>query len=162
MIIYQRDIFKKLLFLRFLFFLLIVVAILAYKAKVLNLFYFSVVSFIMLSIIVTKNFIINDEFLKIEKYYFFGWVRFRRVFKKQIELSVLPERATFGLEGDFEAGAVESEIGCLLTIIGFFLPNKIIKQDFYLEQNEFPYELKKGVYIRLDQNEFNLLEKFKK
>ena len=134
MIIYQRELSKKLFLLRLLFFFLIGVAMLAYQFQLLNLFYFLIVGLFMLTIVVPKNFIVTREFIEIKKYYFFGWIPFSWIFKKEIKFTIFPEISSFGMEGEYDVDSSGTELGCLLTIFGFFCQVKLLNRNFVLSK----------------------------
>ena len=161
MIIYKRNIDKRLLSLRLTFFVFGAICFFAFKYHYDNLGYFIAVALITLSIIVVKDFIVSFDSFSISKYYFFGLIKWRWRFNKEDKIKASSFGSDFGQDGeipdyDYEA----SELGCLFSIFSTFVPPKITMKKFKVGKfDEFNRPLK-SVHILLDKPEFNYLQKF--
>ena len=161
MIIYKRDIGRKLLSLRILLFILGTVCFLAFHYQYNNLGYFIAVVLILLSIIVVKNFIVFQDSFQISKYYFFGLIRFRWKFNLEEKFKILSLGADFGGEGDV-LNTEPDAAGCLLLVLSVFFPSGsgVIKKEFRIERSGKVNTPFSRVHIFLDRVEFNYLQGF--
>jgi hypothetical protein len=76
MVMYSRNVSKKLFSLRLAFVLLSIICFLAFIFRQNNLGYFIAVVWLTLSTIVVKNIVIKADSLVITKYYIFGLIKF--------------------------------------------------------------------------------------
>lgn len=157
MIIYNRNIDKRLFSLRLTFLILAAVCFLAFNFNHDNLGYFVAVVIIMLSIIVVKDIVISVDSFFVSKYYFFGLLKRTWNFNKGDNIKLSSFGSDFGQGGElFFPDDTGIGIGCLFMIFEAFLPSKIVMKEFKIEKINSP---SKKVHILLDKYEFDNLQK---
>ena len=160
MIIYTRNIDRKLISLRSLFVALCIICLYAFPNNFLNLGYFISILLILLSIVVVKNFIIFTDSFQITKFYFFGLIKRKWQFERGENIQIKSYGSDFGQEGEVpDFGDSETGVGCLFYIISIFNPPKITYKEFTIQVLGKAGALKR-VQILLNQEEYNLLETF--
>jgi hypothetical protein len=158
MIIYKRNIEKRLLSLRLALLILGGVSLLAFKYHHDNLGYFVTVVIITLSIIVVKDVAISVDSFSVSKYYFFGLVKWTWNFNKDNNIKLSSFGSDFGQDGESSFhDDTGTGIGCLFMIFEVFLPPKIVMKQFKIEKLDNPT---KRVDILLDKYEFDNLQQF--
>jgi hypothetical protein len=156
MVMYSRNVSKKLFGLRLVFVLLSISCFLAFIFQQNNLGYFIAVVWLTLSTIAIKDIVIKADSLLITKYYIFSLVKFSWEFNKADKVKLYSLEASFGEDGgpifQYDDG---SGLGCLLMIVEVFLPSKIVKQQFTIEDINSP---RKRVQILLSKLEFDSIK----
>ncbi len=162
MVIYKRNIYKKLLSLRIVFFVLITSFLLSFKYNQSNLGYFTSVVLITLSIIVIKDFIVFEDSFQVSKYYFFGLIKRKWQFNKSDNINVTSSCSEFGQDDNMPNidDSIGSGLGCLFTIFFIFKPSKIVNRQFNFEQLDETFTHIKSVNVALDNNEFGFVKKY--
>ena len=161
MIVYKRNIRKKVLSLQFLFFIIVAITTWSYDKNYFNLFYFLIAVFIFFNFIVIENYIVEDGAILLKKYYFFGCISSKWTFDKHDNFTIFPENSSFGQDGENEINDGETLVGCLLSVVGIFLPGKVVEQEFTLKKYLENGKVRSIIRILLDQYKYNLLREFK-
>ncbi len=160
MLIYKRNIQKKLISLRGSFVILGTTCFYAFINNVSNLIYFSSLIIITLSILVIKDFVIFQSSLQITKFYFFGLIKKEWHFGKNENIQLKSDSSSFGDEGDISNFDSEeaATVGCLFSIYGIFFPPQISSKEFTIEVLSYSKKVIKRVHIFLNKKEFNFLQ----
>lgn len=161
MIIYKRNIDKKLLGLRLSFFILGSICFFAFTYHHESLGYITAVAIISLNFIVVKNFMVSSDSLQISKYYFFGLINRNWQFNKGDNIKI----SSFSLDFDEDDHSPyvddgNSGIGCLFFLYSSVVPPKITRKEFKIEKFDLSNHRLKRVHILLDSYEYKCLRKF--
>jgi hypothetical protein len=162
MIIYERNINKKLFSLRIVFFLLVTSSLLAFQYNHTNLGYFLSVVTITLSIIVIKDFIVFEDSFQICKYYFFGLIKRKWEFNKSSNINVTSYDSEFWQNDDMPNidDSSGTGLGCLFSIFFIFKPSKIVNRQFNFELLDETFKHLKSVHVALNNNEFGFVKDY--
>ena len=161
MIIYKRDIERRLLSLRLLFLILGTACFFAFKYHYDNLGYFILVVLIFMSIIVVRDFKVYSESFQISKYYLFGLIKRQWQFNKGSKIEITSFDSEFGAEGDpVDLDSTGTGLGCLVSIFSGFMPSRVTKRRFNIEMFSEANKLLKRVHIVLEKPEYNYLKTF--
>lgn len=161
MIIYNRNIDKKLLSLRLSFFILGLICFFAFNDHHESLGYIIIVALLSMSGIVVKNFIVSYDSLQISTYYFFGLINRTWQFNKGDNIKISSFSLDF--EEDDDIASVDdggSGIGCLFFLFSSIIPPKITRREFKIEKFDLSNQRLKRVHILLDRYEYKCLQKF--
>ena len=159
MIIYSRDIYKKLFVLRLSFVLLLPLCILSFLYGNSSLGYFVSVALLTLCPIVVKDFVVEESSFYISKYYIFGLIKVTWKFDERHLLKITSFGDAFGSVGDStHEGSGSSELGCLYMILSVFLPPVVIQKRFKLSQIKDQRSI--SVDIMLNEAEYDMLKRF--
>ena len=161
MIIYKRNIEKKLLVLRLVFLLLLILLSFSFIINYHNLGYFLIVIFLGLSTIVIKDFRVYSNSITISKYYLFGLIN------KNWKLHEESIVGAFSMDSDFGAHTEypqfdfnQHEAGCLMSLFSIFMPSRIVAKEFKIEVTDKLGLRSSSVYVLLNEREYNYLKKF--
>ena len=163
MIIYSRSVNKKLLSLRLIlvgFVALLPLIFLRYGPD--NLFYFISTAFTFGSLIVVKDFRVDNTTVEIVKYFLYGTVPIRWTFDKGHEIIIKSDGSVYGkdldiADTDYSNTGLGTLFGCLFSIIANPKIGSIIHS---LQKMKKDGKLTIKVYIRLTKQEFQILERF--
>jgi len=156
-IIYKRNIEKRVFSLRLVFLILGTGCFLAFNYHYDSLGYFVSVILITLSIIVVKDVAISVDSFLVSKYYFFGLIKWTWNFNKGNNIKLSSFGSDFGQDGESSFhDDTATGLGCLFMILEVFSPPKIVMKEFKIEKIDSP---SKRVYILLDKYEFDNLQK---
>ena len=163
MIIYSRSVNKKLLSLRLIligFVALLTLIFLRYGPD--NLFYFISTAFTFCSLIVVKDFKVDNTKVEIIKYFLYGTVPIRWTFYKGHEIIIKSDGSVYGKDldipdTDYSNTGLGTLFGCLFSIIATPKIGAIVHSLQKMKKNG---RLTMKVYILLTKQEFQILERF--
>ena len=160
MLFYKRPIDNKLLTLKILLTALVGSIVFSIWTGIINLTYFSSISFIFCSLITLKGFEVDLESILVEKYYFYGLIRRKTTFLKKNKIKISSFGLDFGQNVDIKFDDAESPAGCLLSLVPFLISkNKISLKPFTIETFSQGGEVLLKADILLTEEEYNLLKK---
>ena len=161
MTIYNRDIRKKLIFLRLSFLIIVSVCFFGFTYSIYSLATLAIFVSLIMSTIGVEDLSIYTLSFVITKSYFFGFIKFSKRFEKNKTINVKPIGGDFG---NYEEAFVEDPhstgIGCLLSIFFFLLPRKKTIREFYLEMLDENKIVLEKVYANLNKQEFGFIKEF--
>lgn len=161
MVLYKRDIFKKLLCLRLSFLVLLIGCLFAFTHDASGFGYMSAFVAILMSVIVVDDLRVLSDSFEVIKYYFFGLIKTTKRFEKNRIITNKPIGPDFGEYKEILVDdASDSGLGCLLSLFFFGLSPQIIKKEFYIEMLDARNSVVKSAYVLLDIQEFGLLKAF--
>ncbi len=95
------------------------------------------------------------------KYYFFGFIKRKWEFNKVDRIKVSSFYSDFGQNNDVSNyDDTGTGVGCLLSIILFFIPSKITNKEFKIESLNDKNTAIKSVKITIDNQEFNFIKDY--
>ena len=160
MIVYRRNIFRKLLSLRFSSLIIGAICFFFFYYHFDNLGYFTVVVLCTLAIIIIDDFIVSENSFSISKYYFFGFIKWTHLFNKGDKITASSYGSDFGEDGEIPDYDASSGVGCLVSIFYVFVPPKISMKDFKIRKFDDYNTSIKRIQILLNKSEYEHLKKF--
>lgn len=159
MIVYKRNIEKKLFVERILFVAMTALCVYAFSNGFTNAGYLLAVIWITTSLIVIKNVVIETKVFEIKKFYFFGIITKTYPFAKGSAITIKSFDADYGEKVETtEMWDVEPGPDGLLSLP--FLRPRITHRNFTIKELDDAGVITKKVKIGLDKNELALLQDF--
>lgn len=159
--IYTRAITIKLWILRLSGIFLTAACILSFSNHHTNAGYFLAVLCISLGLICIKNIRVFTNYFQVEKYYLFGWIKRKWLFRQMDNIALKSVEKDFGAQEDYEVtDPGGSALGCMASIIAIFLKGTVTIREFTIEKSDNDGNIKGSVYITLNQEEYWLLQRF--
>lgn len=157
MLVYKRSNIKNSIGLKVLFLALIGAFGMAINFNQDNLGYLVVVIFIFCSLIKFTGFEVSQHSMKVKRYYFYSLFEKTAIFQRNRTTTITPFGLPFGSEGDISFPNADTEVGCLLSMISFFVPKpKISHRRFTIEMRDNSNNIVKSSSLMLNEEEYNL------
>lgn len=147
--LYQRNIYGKLNFLRFISFAGALICFLSFKDGHTNTGYFLAVMLVFLSLISIKDLIIYNDRFKVKQFCFFGLLPIVRTFEKKDHVKLEGYGSDFGKRDEEGVSDLESPAGCMFYFYAliFGTKSRITHRKFMIHKKN-------------DSNSFNKTEMF--
>ena len=121
-----------------------------------------VVVFLSLSVAVVRDFVVWQDSIRINKFYFFGLLKISFKYSKGQNIRISSYGSNFSEDADspyFDDGG--TGVGCLYALISVFFPAKTIMKEFKIELVN-SHRDDKSIRIYLTKKEFDYLKGFTK
>jgi hypothetical protein len=162
MIIYKRNIERKLNSLRLLFVIFLTSGFLLFAKEHSNFAWLIVILFLFFCLIVVTDVRAEINSVTIIKHFFFGFIRVKWNFNKGDELIIRSDGTAFEDEAPIPVAGDESGLGALFgCLVPMFVKTRIGTIQFVIQKIKRSGKASNRVFVFLDENEHNMLQQLR-